>query len=300
VRTEGGYLVAGRRRERRETQPQPWVAHLSLAGHRRWATVLNGAGGEATADEQGVLTAAATSDGAWYVGGSTSPAAGEEAAGGAETAVVARLGTDGTVEWRWSPDAPKGSRIEGLHADGSGVVAVGNRGFGDDDDGQGWQLRLDSGGDRAWASTHSRGSWNWLDDLVPVAGAGGYLLVGTSEQPSEDDEPNGRRGAWVVHTGPRGERRWESTYFDGDWSHAETVHALDGGFVVAGSTRTEGSQAAWLLGAGALPTGDTGSSVVRRLESLPRAIPPAAGDVGLGILLGAGGVTLGRRLLENR
>lgn len=301
VRTDGGYLVAGRRRERRATSPRPWAAHLSPAGHRRWATVLDGEAGRQRTDGRGFLTAAVGGNDAWYVGGSTSPVAGDDRHEGRdETALVARLDTDGTVRWRWSPEDEQGSRIEALHADASGVVAVGNRGFSDDDDGRGWQFRLDVDADRAWETTHSRGPWNWLDGIAPVNGADGYLLVGTREHPPEGDDLNGRRGAWVLRTDAAGEVRWETTYVDGDWSHAETVHALDGGFVIAGSTRADGNQAAWLVGAGDLPTADTASGVTRRVESLTRAVPPAADEVGLGVLLGAGAVTLGRRLLRER
>jgi hypothetical protein len=303
VRVDGGYLVAGRRRERRDRHPRPWAAHLSSAGHRRWATVV---GDER---EQGALTAAATDGDAWYVGGSTSPAtADDERSGDDETALVARLDHDGTVWWRWSSDVSKGSRIEGLHADASGVVCVGNRGFAVDDDGRGWHLRLGGDGDRAWQTSHSRGPWNWLSGLAAVGAEdgdergdrdedeNGYLLVGTRERPPEGDDPNGRRGAWVLRTGPAGDVRWATTYFDGDWSHGETVSALGEGFVVAGSTRTDGGPAAWLLGAGdAAGDAASGADVTRRLGALARAVPPEADDVGLGVLVGAGAVALARR-----
>ena len=293
VGVDDGYLVAGRRRARRGTPPRPWVAHLSPAGHRRWAATLGREGA------QGALTAVAADDDSWYVGGSTSPADDDSQPSGAdETALVARLDTDGTARWRRSLGGPGGSRLECLHADASGVVAVGNRGFADDDDGRGWHLRLDADGDRTWERTHSRGPWNWLTGLAPAddAGEDGYLLVGTRERPPEGDDPNGRRGAWVLRTGPAGEVRWATTYFDGDWSHGETVHSLDGGLLVAGSTGTDTGRAAWLLGIGDVPAADTASGVARHLESLARAVPPTADDVGLGVLVGAGAVVLARRL----
>lgn len=293
VRADGGFLVAGRRREHRETRPRPWVAHLSPAGHRRWMTTLG------SEDGQGFLTAAAADGDDWYVGGSTSPATadGGQPSGRDETALVARLDPDGTVQWRWSPDGPRGSRIEGLHADASGVVAVGNRGFATDDDGRGWHFRLGTDGERAWGATHSLGSWNWLDGLATLDDEDGYLLVGTRERPPEGDDPNGPRGAWVLRTGPTGEVRWATTYFDGDWSRGEAVHAPDGGFLVAGATATDDGEAAWLLGVGDVPAADAASDVSHRLGALARAVPPTADDVGLGVLVGAGAVTLGRRLL---
>lgn len=296
VSTDDGFLVAGRRRERRETRPRPWVAHLSPAGHRRWATTL----GNENGDEQGALTAASAVDDAWYVGGSTSPVTseGEQPSGRDETGLVARLDPDGTVRWRWSPEGPRGSRLADLHADASGVVCVGNQGFATDDDGRGWHLRLDADGGRAWEATHSRGPWNWLDGLAAIDEGDGYLLVGTRERPPEGDDLNGRRGAWVLRTGPAGEVRWATTYFEGDWSHGETVHALDGGFLLAGSTETDGGQAAWLVGVGDVPTADATADVSHRLDALSRAVPPAADDVGLGVLVGVGVATLWRRLRD--
>jgi hypothetical protein len=294
VRVDGGFLVAGRRRERREHRPRPWVAHLSPAGHRRWATTLG------KEDEQGVLTAAGAVDDAWYVGGSTSPATagGGQPSGRDETGLVVRLDPDGSVRWRWSPGGPRGSRLADLRADASGVVCVGNRGFATDNDGRGWHLRLDADGGRAWEATHSRGPWNWLDGLAAFDEGDGYLLVGTREHPPEGDDPNGRRGAWVLRTGPAGEVRWATTYVDGDRSHGETVHALDGGFLLAGSTGTGADEAAWLVGVGAVPAPDTTAAAIHRLDALARAVPPAADEVGLGVLVGAGVATLGRRLRD--
>ncbi|AUV80623.1 hypothetical protein C2R22_02245 [Salinigranum rubrum] len=289
VRAGDGYLVGGRRRESRETRPRPWVARLSPAGHRRWATTLG------DTEAQGAVNATSADGDAWYVGGSTAPAEGEQA-GESETATVTRLDSDGTVQWRYRVDAPKGSRIEGLHADGEGVVCVGNRGFATDDDGQGWHLRLDAAGERAWQRTHSTGPWNWLNGLVSLED--GYLLVGTREETPEGDESNGPRGAWVVRTGPRGRTRWETTYFDDGWSGGNALHPVDGDgseFLVAGWTEVENGESAWLLNAGG-ETVDTGSEITHRISNLAAAVPPDADAVGLGVLLGAGAVTLRRRL----
>lgn len=285
-RAADGYLVAGRRQSDEDDRSRPWVAHVSSAGHRRWARTV----GDAT--RKGWLNAASTAGDAWYVGGSTTPVAGG-GAGEGEAALVVRLGPDGTARWRYAPDEPKGSRVEALHADGAGVVVAGNRRFASDDDGRGWHFRLTADGSVDWRRSHSTGPWNWLHGLAPLDD--GYLLVGTRERATA--ETNGPRGAWVLRTGPTGRPHWETTYFDGEFSSGDAIRALDGGaFLVAGRTETDDGEAGWLLNAGGSePSGRPSPS--DRIADVAERIPPDADAIGLGALLGAGAVAAGRRLL---
>ncbi len=292
ARVPDGYLVAGRRRLDRDAGSRPWVARVSLAGHRRWARTL----GES--DREGRLNAVSTAGDAWYVGGSTTPAdrgdAGGPDAGEGESALVVRLDPDGTTRWRYTADVRKGSRIEALHADEGGAVALGNRRFAVDDDGRGWHLRVAADGAPGWQRSHSTGPWNWLHDVAAVDD--GYLLVGTRERASAEE--NGPRGAWVLRTDPSGRLRWETTYFDGEHSEGRAVHAVDGGeFLVAGGTATDAGEAGWLLNAGGADSPGPLGGASELLADVGERVPPDADAYGLGALVGAGAVTAGRRLL---
>lgn len=303
ARVADGYLVAGRRRRDREAGARPWVARVSLAGHRRWARTLGGS------DRKGWLNAVDVADDAWYVGGSTTPADDDETdgadgsgsdAGEDESALVVRLDPDGTTRWQYTADVRKGSRIEALHADEGGAVALGNRRFAVDDDGRGWHLRLAADGTVDWQRSHSTGPWNWLHGMTALDD--GYLLVGTRERAT--DERNGPRGAWVLRTGPTGRPRWETTYFDGEYSDGQAVRAIDGGaFLVAGGTDTDAGEAGWLLNAGGAdsPGGSGGAGPLgaasEPLAAVGERVPPDADAYGVGALVGAGAVAAGRRLL---
>jgi len=306
------YLVCGGSRRDAEAVRRPWVARVTAAGHQRWARTVEGR------HRRGNLNAVATAgdaavdadEGAVYVGGSTRPPESDDY-GRSEEALVARLAPDGTTRWRYSAadfsDADsKGSRIEELHVDGSGVVAVGNRRFAYDDDGQGWHLRLDGAGSVEWERRHSTGPWNWLHDMAPTPE--GYLFVGTREEATGGEEgetndgedgardENGPRGAWVLRTDATGNVVWERTYYDGDYSTGNAIAHVEGReFLIAGRTSGGDANAGWLANVGGTaPPSDRGATDF--LSDLADRIPPDADALGLGALLGAGAVTAGRRL----
>ncbi|WP_135855433.1 hypothetical protein [Halorussus salinus] len=329
------YLVCGGSRRDEEAVRRPWVARVTAAGHQRWAKTVEGRyrrgnlNAVATAENATVATdgdaasgttgsdAVAADEAAVYVGGSTRPPESDDY-GRSEDALVACLAPDGTTRWQYSADSSdtdsKGSRIEELHADrdDAGVVAVGNRRFAYDDDGQGWHLRLDGTGAVEWDRRHSTGPWNWLSDVAPTPE--GYLLVGTREKTTgggegetndgEDANENGPRGAWVLHTDPTGNVVWERTYYDGDYSTGNAIVHVEGReFLIAG--RTSGGDASdgdagWLANVGGAPP-PNGRGATEFVADLADRIPPDADAIGLGALLGAGAVTAGRRLLaKNR
>lgn len=288
TRVADGYLVGGYRRTSEDSNVRPWLAHVSVDGHRRWARTV-----ESRARE-GVVRDLGTTDDAWYVGGwKTTP---ESAAGESETAFVARLDFDGDVQWRYAHEGRKQSRIAALQADGSGVVGVGNRRFSADDDGEGWHLRITANGTVDWQHSHSTGRWNWLDGMAAVDD--GYLLVGTRERSPEGTSDDGPRGAWVLDTGPTGRLNWETTYFDGESSGGYAIHPLGSNrFLVGGQTHTDDGDAGWLLNAGGTEL-ETDSGASGAVSDLVERIPPDADAVALGAVLGGGAVTVGRRLLE--
>jgi hypothetical protein len=320
------YLVCGGSQRDAESVCRPWVARVTAAGHQRWARTVEGRyrrgnlnavdaiGGDAVDTTEG--DAVDADEGAVYVGGSTRPPESDDY-GRSEDALVARLAPDGTTRWQYSADSSaadsstadsKGSRIEALHADrdDSGVVAVGNRRFAYDDDGQGWHFSLDGTGEVEWERRHSTGPWNWLSDVAPTPE--GYLLVGTREQATggaesetndgEDGagDENGPRGAWVLRTDATGNLVRERTYYDGDHTEGSAVVHLDADeFLIAGASDAENREAGWLANVGgATPPNDRAAGDF--LSDLADRIPPDADALGLGALLGAGAATAGRRL----
>jgi hypothetical protein len=277
-----GFLVGGERRVDRAETSRPWVASVSTSGHQRWAKPLT------SPDRQGSVNAVAASENALYVGGSTKPTTSDDY-GRSEVPFVSSLTADGSVQWTYTVDEPKGARIADLSTDARGIVAVGNRGFSYDDDGQGWHFRLTVAGDVKWRHSHSSGSWNWLEEVTVLDD--GYLLVGTRERTADKSSENGPRGAWVLRTGPTGQVQWETTYFDGQHSTGDAVHVLDtDGFLIAGQTGADGNRVGWLMNAGGPKPKDT-SDVSISIGKFTDQIPSNADDIAFGAVVGAGTVT---------
>ncbi|WP_155120443.1 hypothetical protein [Haloprofundus marisrubri] len=286
--TNGGYLVGGSKQARKDTPEKLWAAYISNAGHQQWSSTL------AKEDQKGTLNAVSADGDVWYVGGSVAPAQSDDY-GRSENAIITCLNRDGTVQWRYEHDELNGSRIESLHTTANGVVGVGNRGFAVDNDGEGWHFQLTTDGDVEWTQSHTTGPWNWLQDSVALDGS--YLLVGTREEESEED--NGPRGAWVLKTGPTGDRRWETTYFDGESSSGRTVQRhSEGGFVIGGRTDVDSTTAGWLLNVGGSEA-DQPSITSDPLSNVTNALPPETGAVASGAVIGGTAVALGQRLLSD-
>jgi hypothetical protein len=93
-------------------------------------------------------------------------------------------------------------------------------------------MKLNEGGGVAWQNAYVGGYPN----SIQQASDGGYILLGTTSAFTA-----GGYDLWVLKLGEKGEVRWQKTYGGTGDDRGASVHlTLDGGYVVAGSTKSFG------------------------------------------------------------
>ena len=253
---DGGYVVGGS--VTIEGRERPWARHLSADGSVNW---------EWQHTEGRTQAVASATDGV-ILGGSVGPS------GGSEDAWVARL-ADGTETWYREPATTEGqSRVEALAPRDGGVLAVGQRGFGNPQDNTGWAVALDADGETVWEQTYPRDQWHWVKAVTPYED--GYVLLGTQET-----EDGSTRGAWLLHIDDTGAVLKETLLTDDSdgYTRGYSVEPTpDGGLFVGGDRKTAGTPDGWLA-----RLGDSGKHRDERRWS-----PPTVPDWGPALLAGAG------------
>jgi hypothetical protein len=264
--TSDGIVLAGVRNS--DGTGQPWVASVDRAGTLQWDWHRD------EPDGSGHAAAVTTVAGDVVVGGSVQPAASD-----GERAWVARLSGSGQSVWRRTPDAEPESRIESFApAGGDGVVALGNRSFGSDDDGTGWLLALDDAGARQWSRTYSSPAWGWLNVIEPADE--GYYLFGSRDRTSDN-----RRGAWLLRIGSDGRTQWERLAAERYTRGFALLPLADGGVLLAGERERDDRDHGWLaqVGGAAPEAGADGDA----LPPVP-SVPGWATALVVGLGVGAG------------
>jgi len=151
------------------------------------------------------------------------------------------------LQWSRTAGGPYGDGAwsAAITRDGGCIVAgySSSRGMGSDL----WLIKLDSAGDDQWNRMFG-GTGEDLGYFVLETEDGGYIVTGTTSSYGIGEER-----LWLLKTDSNGSRIWESTFGgfvsssgDGGWSVDQTD---DGGFIVAGYTRSFGSSSKdlWLV-----------------------------------------------------
>jgi len=91
-------------------------------------------------------------------------------------------------------------------------------------------------GDSLWSRTYGGSDWDAASSIVP-SGDGGYLLAGCTTSFGSGDYD-----MWIVKTNSQGDSLWSRTYGGADDEIAYSlIKTADGGYLLAGSTRSFGS-----------------------------------------------------------
>ena len=103
-----------------------------------------------------------------------------------------------------------------------------------------WVLKLDQNGNIEWQKTYGGGSWDIAFSTQQTTD-GGYIVSGTTSSFGD-----GLRDIWVLRLSPDGNIIWDKTYGGkGEESeyfrHIPIEPTSDGGYIVAGSTRSFGA-----------------------------------------------------------
>ena len=232
---DGGLAVAGRTDSKGAGDRDAWVLRLDAAGSVVWERTFGGVRGD-KANALAVLP-----DGGLAVAGVTA----SKGAGGAD-AWVLRLDAGGSLLWEHTFGGALGDMATALAVLPDGGFAVAgwteSKGAGDL---VVWVLRLDAAGNLVWDRTFGAAVEDTAAALIVLAD-GGLAVAGITESKGA-----GGLDVWVLRLDAAGNLLWDRTFGGADWDAAQALTALpDGGFALAGWTRSKGAGAgdAWVLG----------------------------------------------------
>jgi predicted secreted protein len=161
---------------------------------------------------------------------------------------VLKLNKDGSIAWQKSYGGG-GWDIAFSSAetsDGGFIVSGTTSSFGSG--GQDvWVLKLDSQGDIVWQKAYG-GEMTDYSGTAEQTKDGGYIVVGTSSSFGDSKD------IWILKLDSHGNIEWDKTYGDGAdesdyFRHIPIKQTSDGGYIVAGSSRSFGAKGEdfWIL-----------------------------------------------------
>jgi hypothetical protein len=245
--SDGGYVVAGSTRSNdgdvgfNHGLEDSWVVKLDGAGRKVWNVTLGGS------DYDFAYAVQQTSDGGYVVAGSTRSNDGDIGRnhGGFDSWVV-KLDGAGKLVWNTTFGGSKDDYTHPVQqtSDG-GYVVAGSTGSDDGDVGPNhslgryWILKLDGAGKLVWNTTFG-GSRSEAPSAVQQTSDGGFIVAGfTGSNDGDVGFNHGLYDLWVVKLDGAGQKVWNATLGGSDLDGASAVQQTsDGGYVVAGSTRS--------------------------------------------------------------
>ena len=222
--SDGGFIVVGGTTSF-GAGSDVWVLKLNATGGVVWQKTYGGAGDDfATSVQQ-------TSDGAFIVAGNTN----SFGAGGYDVWVL-KLDPTGGVVWQKTYGGTGNDFADSVRQTTDGGYIVGGR---TSSFGQGlidaWVLKLNATGGVVWQKTYG-GKGDDFASSAQQTSDGGYIVAGGTNSFGQ-----GATDAWVLKLDATGGVVWQKTYGGTDVDFGNSIEQTsDGGFVVAGSTRSFG------------------------------------------------------------
>ena len=128
-----------------------------------------------------------------------------------------------------------------------GYIFTGSTGSGDYN--EAWLIKTDSQGNEDWNQTFGGGNYD-RGNSVKQTNDGGYIITGEISSSG-----NGSSDVLLIKTDHKGNKEWEHTFGGVDYDRGYSVQQTrDGGFIIAGSTRSNGDSYddVWLIKADSL------------------------------------------------
>mgnify|MGYP000980357507 CR=1 FL=1 len=188
-----------------------------------------------------------TSDGGFIVAGGTESNDGDVSGNhGAYDYWVVKLNSSGDIEWQkclggtdWDKaysiqqTSDGGFIVSGYIGSNDGDVS-GNHGYDD-----AWVVKLNSSGDIEWQKCLG-GTDNDFANSIQQSNDGGFIVAGFKESNESDMSGNhGAIDALVVKLNSSGDIEWQKCLGGTDYDSAHSIQQIsDGGFIVAGRTRS--------------------------------------------------------------
>ncbi len=222
--SDGGLLLTGSTCSSGGADDQLWVAKLDASGNQLWSRAFGGTGDETGED---IIQ---SGDGNYVIVGSTT-----SFGAGSYDVWVLKVDANGNELWSRSFGGVGNDSAWSLVEDSNGhYLAAGQTkpyGSGAWD---AWVVKLDRDGNELWSQAFGGSLNESFTDIIP-ASAGGYLLAGTRELNSMDND------LWVVKLDGSGAMQWERAI--GGWkgeAGASIIETADGYLAVAGRSSSYG------------------------------------------------------------
>jgi hypothetical protein len=259
--SDGGFIVAGYTESNdgdisgNHGGGDALVVKLNNSGTIEWQKCLSGTGVDIAYSIQ------QTSDEGFIVAGYTSSNDGDVSGnhGGHSDAWVVKLNSSGDIEWQkclggTSDDyayciqqtSDGGFIVAGYTKSNDGDVS-GNHGGGSDY----WVVKLNSIGDIEWQKCLGGTDWDKANSIQQTSD-GGFIVAGYTD--SNNGNVSGYHGlgdAWIVKLNSTGDILWQKCLGGTNWDFANSIQQTnDGGFIVAGGTRSNDGDVSGYHGVG--------------------------------------------------
>lgn len=244
---DGGYLAAGMRSfYEDDRRRQVTLLKLDANGELEWEKDYGGEWDDKTTSMQ------ETTDGGFILTGVTATRDGIDDATDKYEAWVIKLNSQGDIEWQ---KILGGSLMDEANqviqaADGGYVVAGMSKSADGDvgknnGDSDAWVFKLDANGELIWSQAFGGTDSDYATSITQSPD-GGYVVVGGSESLEGDGDVSNNIGFtdfWVLKLDANGNLQWNQSYGGrGNDIAAATLVGADGGYVVAGHSRSSDGQ----------------------------------------------------------
>jgi len=221
--SDGGYVVMGK-----TGASDVWVLKLGGHGGVQWQKTYKLPDIGEEGDPRWPDAFSPASDGGYVVAGWT-----ESLGIRSDSFWVVKLDGQGSVQWL-KTYGPNEAHAIAPTSDG-GYVVAGRILIGAEVEGI-WLLKLDGRGNVEWQKAYGGPDDDGAKAIAPTPD-GGYVVAGWTESFGV-----GERDVWVLKLDGRGNVEWQKAYGGPDWDEAEAIAPTsDGGYVVAGMTRSFGA-----------------------------------------------------------
>ena len=223
--TDGGYAIVGWTYSLGQGSTDCYLVKLTSQGDIEWTLTVGDTSSERA------YSVIQTSDGGYAIAGSVA----SFGQGGSDVYVV-KIDSNGNLQWTRAIGGTDNDIAKSIiqTSDGGYLVAGVTYSFG-----QGladvYLVKLNGTGNVQWTRTIGGTDWDGSEAVIQTAD-GGYAIVGQSASFGQ-----GNRDVYVIKLDNGGNVQWAKTIGGADWEWGNAIIQLaDGGFVVAGSTRSFG------------------------------------------------------------
>ena len=224
--SDGGFVVAGATFSFGSGVPNVYVLRTDSLGDTLWTRAYGGAG------EDFAFSARQTADSGFIICGTT-----YSYGGGQSDVYLIKTDAAGDTEWtRTFGGTQQEHGHSVIQTEDSGYVVCGTTyslGAGDADI---WLIRTDGNGDTLWTRAYG-GDTADLGHSVAQTADHGFILCGQTTSFGA-----GNYDAWLIKTDSTGDTLWTRTFGGANDDRGYSVQqTVDGGFVVAGMTKSHGA-----------------------------------------------------------